>query len=82
LSPDPLESPGGNKANNEEIVPAEAVGVLPVISILIRALEGDIEDWSFLRLLLPNACGYGAVTNLVNWLLFRSIECLVFHTGY
>lgn len=44
--------------------------MLPVLTILICALEGDIEHRSFVGLLLPNACAYAAVTNLMLGLRF------------
>ena len=43
LVANPLESPCCYQAHNQEVVAAETGGVLPCVSVLVGALEGDVE---------------------------------------
>jgi len=80
LVANPLESPCGDEAHNQKVVAPETAGVLPGFSIFVGSLEGDIEDRTFVGLLLPDARAYGAVTDFVDWLTVRFIcRCLIFH---
>ena len=66
---DPLESACCDQADNQQIIPAEAAGVFPIVAILVRALEGYIEQRTFFGILLPDAGANGAVTDLVYGLI-------------
>jgi len=68
LVANPLESPCSDQAHNQEVVAAKTAGVLPCVSVLVRPLEGDVEQWTFLALLAPNARADGTVTDFVDWL--------------
>ena len=69
LVANPLESPRGNKTHNQEVVAAEARGVLPVVSVFVSPLETDIKQWAFVGFLAPNASTNEAMTDFVNWLI-------------
>ncbi len=76
----PLESPRGDQADNQEIIAAKTCGVLPRVSVLVGPLEGDIEQGAFVGLLVPDARADGAVTDFVDWLtVWCTSLCLVFH---
>src|SRR5437879_1250889 len=49
--------------------------MLPRLPILIRSLEGDIEDRTLLRLLLPYARANGPMSDLMNWLPIGLTAC-------
>ena len=66
LVADPLESPCGDQAHNQEVVAAETGGVLPGVTVLVRPLERDVEHGAFIRLLAPDAGAHGAVADLVD----------------
>jgi hypothetical protein len=68
LGANPLESPCGDQAHNQEVVAAEAGRVLPGVFLLIRSLEGDVEQGTFVGLLAPDARAYEAVADFVDWL--------------
>ena len=68
LVANPLESPGGDQADNQKVVAAEACGILPGIAVLVGPLEGDVEHLAFIRLLAPDARAHGAVADFVDWL--------------
>jgi hypothetical protein len=68
LVANPLESPCGDKADNQEIVAAETSGVLPVVSVLVGPLERDVEHGAFLGLLAPDARAHGTVADFVDGL--------------
>src|SRR5690348_10235809 len=69
LVANPFEGPCGDQAHNQEIVAAETAGVLPCVSVLIRPLEVDIEQRTFLALLAPDACADGTVTDFMDGLV-------------
>lgn len=69
LIADPLESPCGDQAHNQQIVAAETAGVLPCFSILVGPLEGDVEQGTFVGLLAPDARADGTVTDFVDGLV-------------
>ena len=85
LVANPLESPCGDQADNQEVVTAETGGVLPSFSVLVGPLERDIVHRPFIRLLAPDAGAHGAVADFVDRLAvgFTSRRliflCLVFH---
>ena len=68
LAANPLESPSGDQADNQEVVAAEAGGVLPGFPVLVSPLEGDVEHGAFLGLLAPDAGAHGAVADFVDGL--------------
>ena len=68
LAANPLESPCGDQAHNQEVVAAKTSGVLPCISILVGPLEGDVEQRTFVGLLAPDARADGAVADFVDGL--------------
>ena len=43
LVTNPLESPRGYQTHNQKVIAAETGGVLPCVSVLVGALEGDVE---------------------------------------
>ena len=69
LVADPLESPCSNQAHNQEIVTAKTRRILPCVSVLVGALEGDVEQGAFLALLAPDARAHGTVTDFVDGLV-------------
>jgi hypothetical protein len=66
LVANPLESPCGNQADNQQVVSAETRRVLPGVSFLVGSLEGDVEHGTFLRLLTPDARAHGAVADFMD----------------
>jgi len=68
LVANPLESPCGDQAHNQEVVAAKTGGVLPCVSVLVGPLEGYVEQWAFVGLLAPDARADGAVTDFVDGL--------------
>ena len=68
LVANPLESPCGDQADNQEVVAAKTGGVLPGISVLVGPLERDVEHWAFVGLLTPDARADGAVADFVDGL--------------
>ena len=80
LIANPLESPGGNQAHNQEVVASETSGMLPCVSVLVGPLEGDIEQGTFVGLLAPDTGTDSTVANLVDGLVFGCADrCLIFH---
>ena len=80
LVANPLESPCGNQAHNQEVVAAETGGVLPVVSVFVSPLETDIEQGTFVGLLAPDARADCAVADFVNGLVVGFASwCLIFH---
>ena len=80
LVANPLESPSGDQADNQEVVAAEACGILPRIAVLVGPLDGDVEHLAFIRLLAPDAGADGAVADLVDGLIVRfTNRRLIFH---
>jgi len=82
LVTNPFESPCGNQAYHQKIVSAKAGRVLPVASIFVRALKGDIEHTALVRLLTPDTRTDEAVTDFVNRLVIGFIGRLVFHNVF
>ena len=68
LVSNPLESPCGDEADNQEVVAAKTGGVFPVVSVLVCPLEGDVEHGAFLGLQAPDARAHGAVADFVDGL--------------
>ena len=68
LVANPLESPCGDQAHNQEVVAAKTSGVLPCVSVLVGPLEGDVEQGTFVALLTPDARTDGAVADFVDGL--------------
>ena len=68
LVANPLESPCGDQAHNQEVVAAKTGGVLPCVSVLVGPLEGDVEQGTFVGLLAPDARADGAVADFVDGL--------------
>jgi len=80
LAANPLEGSCCDQADNQKVVPAEASGILPVVSVLVSPLEGYVEHWAFLGLLAPDARADGAMADLMDGLIFRYINRrLIFH---
>jgi hypothetical protein len=86
LVANPLESPCGNQAHNQEVVAAKTGGVLPCVSVLVGALEGDVEQGTFVGFLAPDARADDAVADFVDglavWctsgrLIFHDVLCFV-----
>jgi len=69
LVTNPLESPCGNQAHNQEIVAAKTGGVLPCVPVLVGPLEGDVEQGTFVPLLAPDARADDTVTDFVDGLV-------------
>ena len=69
LIANPFERPCGDQAHDQEVVSAKTGRVLPSVSVLVRALEGDVEQCAFVRLLTPDAGAYGAVTDFMDRLV-------------
>jgi len=69
LIANPFERPCGDQAHNQKIVAAKAGGVLPCVSVLVGPLEGDIEQWTFLAFLAPDARADGTVTDFMDGLV-------------
>lgn len=68
LVANPLESPCGDQAHNQEVVAAKTGGVLPCVSVLVGPLEGDVEQGAFVGLLAPDARADGTVADFVDGL--------------
>ena len=68
LVANPLESPRGDQAHNQEVVAAKTGGVLPGVSVLVGTLKRDVEHRAFIRLLAPDAGADGAMADFVNGL--------------
>ena len=68
LVANPLESPGGDQADNQEVVAAETGGVLPSVPVLVGPLERDVEHGAFVRVLAPDAGVDRAMTDFVDGL--------------
>ena len=68
LVANPLESPCGDQAHNQEVVAAKTGGVLPRVSVLVGPLEGDVEQGTFVGLLAPDARADVAVADFVDGL--------------
>jgi len=69
LIANPFERSCGDQAHDQEVVSAKTGRVLPSVPVFVRALEGDVEQWAFVRFLTPDAGAYGAVTDFVNGLI-------------
>ena len=83
LVANPLESPCGDQAYNQEIVAAETSGILPVVSVLVGALERNIEYRTFVGLLAPDTCAHDAVADFVDRLTVGCCGCcLIFHDAF
>ena len=68
LVANPLESPSGDQADNQEVVAAKTGGILPGIAVLVGPLEGYVEHLAFIRLLAPDAGADGTVADFVDGL--------------
>jgi len=68
LVANPLESPGGDQADNQKVVAAEACGILPGFAVFVGPLEGDVEHLAFIRLLAPDAGADDTVADFVDGL--------------
>ena len=68
LVANPLESSGGDQADNQKVVAAEACGILPSVAVLVGPLEGDVEHLAFICLLAPDAGADGTVADFVDGL--------------
>jgi len=80
LVANPLESPCGDQAQNQEIIAAKTRRVLPRVFVLVGPLEGDVEQGTFVGLLVPDARADGTVTDFVDGLVVCCTGlCLAFH---
>ena len=80
LVANPLESPCGDQTHNQEVVAPKTAGVFPCVSVLVGALEGDVEYGAFVAVLSPDAGADGAVSDFVYWLLVWCTSWrLIFH---
>ena|SRR5580765_3584041 len=68
LAGNPLERPRSDEAHDQEVTSAEALRILPSVPVSIRALKRDVEHWTFVCFLTPDACAYGTVADFVDWL--------------
>lgn len=68
LAGNPLKRTRGDEAHDQEVLPAEAVRILPSVTVSIRALKRDVERRSFVGFLPPDACTDGTVADFVDWL--------------
>jgi hypothetical protein len=44
LAGDPFQSPDCQKAQQQQVVPTKAGGILPLLALLVAALEGTVID--------------------------------------
>lgn len=80
LAANPLEGPGSYQTDYQKVSSAEVGGILPSVSVLVRALKADVIQRPLLRVLAPDAGAYGAVANFVNGLISGcACSCLIFH---
>ena len=64
----PLESPCGDQADNQQVVTAKTGGVFPGVSVLVGPLEGDVEHGTFVGILAPDARAHGTVADFMDGL--------------
>jgi hypothetical protein len=55
LVANPLERAGCDQAYNQQIVTAETHGILPIVPVFVRPLEGYVEYGTLVRFLTPDA---------------------------
>ena len=78
LAGDPFEGPHCQQAQQQQVVPAEAGGVLPFLALLIATLEGDIEHGTLFGVLPPDAGADRAVADGVDRFVV-GVSSLIFH---
>jgi hypothetical protein len=80
LVANPLECPCSDQAHNQKVVAAETCGILPIVTVFVGPLEGDVEHGTFVALLAPDARAYDAVADCVDGFVIGCARChLIFH---
>jgi hypothetical protein len=80
LVANPLKSPRSDQTHNQKVVAAKARGILPVVSVFVGPLEGNVEHGTVVSILAPDAGTYDPVADLMNGLTVGCTRCcLIFH---
>ena len=70
MNGNPLESPGSDETQNQEIISAKAGRVFPDFIVQVGALKRNVEHRTFVGLLTPNARTDESVADFVSGLVF------------
>jgi hypothetical protein len=66
---DPLKGTSSHETNNQKVIAPKACRIFPIVTILIRTLEGDIENRALVCIAAPDAGTHGPVADLMHGLI-------------